>query len=290
MLQHVPLPLVDIGANLAHTSFAKDVDQVVEYARIEAGMQHAVLTTSSLRMLETNLSICRRHGFTCTLGIHPHNAEREFLDPLVFRSEMMRLLRQQDSSAAIVAVGETGLDYFRMFGSAEAQKACFEAHVALACELGMPLFLHEREAHVDFLEILDKFLIHDDQSNNKSLPVPAVVHCFTGTSAEAQAYVDRGFYIGITGYVGMKKRGKRLREDVLRRGVIPLERLMVETDCPYMVPDGCAHRLMQERRNEPVTLMDTVEVLARELNVSYEEVARATTANARSFFRLSVSI
>jgi len=281
--------LIDIGANLSHPAFKHDVRQVVEYARKHAGVERALLTTAYLKKHDAlrNFQLCDEHrGFRCTLGIHPHRAAEEFdvTNPGKFRSEMCRLLKQGGDRVA--AIGETGLDYFRMRAPKDAQMACFEAHVALACELRLPLFLHERDAHEDFLGVLDKFKGVDGK-----LPVEAVVHCFTGTAAAAREYVARGFYVGITGFVGMHKRGRELRKTVLGAGIVPLERLMVETDCPYMTPDGdgVSSKLVDPKRNEPVSLADTVTVIARELpggNVSFEDVARETTNNAsRVFFR-----
>jgi TatD DNase family protein len=284
--------LVDIGANLSHVCFKKDRGAVIEYARQEAGVEHAVLTTSSLKPhkdARRNFALCREHGFECTLGIHPCNAKSEFVDPETFRDAMGALLDGAPPDA-VVAVGVTGLDYFRISSSnpteraaeIEIQKACFEAHVALACKLRLPLFLHERSAHADFVQILDRF--RDGYTG--CLPVHGVVHCFTGTADEALAYVIRGLYVGLTGFVGMRDRGRVLRQTVLNEGIIPLELMMVGTDCPYMAPDGVRDLLVDPRRNEPVTLAATVDVIARELpgEVPYEQVANTTTQNAWRVF------
>jgi TatD family hydrolase len=285
--------LVDIGANLSHVCFKKDLGAVIEYARQEARVEGAVLTTSSLKPhkdARRNFALCRKHNCKCTLGIHPCNAKSEFVDPETFRDAMGALLDEAPTAKTVAAVGETGLDYFRISNSnpteraaeIEIQKACFEAHVALACKLSLPLFLHERSAHADFVQILDRFV---DEGTGR-LPVRCVVHCFTGTADEARAYVERGLYIGLTGFVGMRDRGRVLRQTVLNEGIIPLELMMVETACPYMAPDGVRDLLVDPKRNEPVTLADTVHVIARELpgEVTYEQVAITTTLNAWSFF------
>jgi len=285
--------LVDIGANLSHVSFEKDRGAVIEYARREACVKDAVLTTSSLKPhkdARRNFALCRKHGFKCTLGIHPCNAKSEFVDPETFRDAMGALLDEAPTADTVAAIGETGLDYSHISSSnpteraaeIEIQKACFEAHVALACKLRLPLFLHERSAHADFVQILDRFRDGD----TGRLPVHGVVHCFTGTADEARAYVVRGLYVGLTGFFGMRDRGRVLRQTVLNEGIIPLELMMVETNCPYMAPDGVRDLLVDPRRNEPVTLAATVDVIARELpgEVTYEQVASTTTLNASRVF------
>lgn len=282
---HPEHTLIDVGANLCHPCFDADLDEVVDYARKEAGVRHAVLTTTSLKPGKSatrNFAMCDRYGFVCTLGIHPHQADREFSDGVQFRHDALELL--ETGGERVVAIGETGLDYVRMKSSAAKQKACFEAHVALACELGLPLFLHQRGAHADFVQVLDRFR----DPITARLPVDAVVHCFTGSATEAREYVDRGFYIGVAGFVGMRKRGRALRETVLEAGIVPLDRLMVESDCPYMIPDQVAavDRLVDVGRNEPVTIMDTAIIIAGCLpgKPSFSIVAEATTRNAYDVF------
>ena len=159
----------------------------------------------------------------------------------------------------------------------------FSAHIAIAQELRLPLFLHERGAHADFIRVLDE-ICHGD-GTSKTLQCNAVVHCFTGTRNELREYLRRGFYIGLTGTVAMAKRGQVLR-DMLASGELPLDRLMVETDCPYMTPDRGHGLLMRDGRNEPATLRITVEEISKALGVSYEKVALATTENAIKFFGL----
>jgi TatD DNase family protein len=138
--------------------------------------------------------------------------------------------------------------------------------VKLACKLQMPLFIHEREAHNDLMKILMK---HVD------LP-PVVIHCFTGTEEELQTYIDADFYIGITGFVCMGSRGKKLRKFVNK---IPLNRLMIETDAPFMKPDGPGKCL-------PEHLVLVAKELAKLYKISYEELCRITSDNAKRFFRI----
>jgi TatD family hydrolase len=259
------MSLVDIGANLAHKLLVRDLSSVLSYAVSVSKLCACVITTTQLNDLQRNVDLCRQYEgvlrMACTVGIHPHNASS--FSPAAI--EIMRKSLQQ-CAYTVVAVGETGLDYNRMFSSPEQQVASFRAHVALACELRKPLFLHERDAHKDFLSVLDSF---------ENLP-PVVVHCFTGNDREASAYLRRGFFLGLTGFVAMSGRGQALRS-MLTAGTIPLERIMVETDCPFMAPDGSSHMLMNARRNEPVTLSVTVKVVAECLGVPYDEVASSTT-------------
>lgn len=276
-----PQRLIAIGENLCDKTFKDDVQAVFEYARGEHGVSNMVLTTSDLRAsLEQNLRLCRApwagKALTCTVGLHPHKA-REFKGPSTL-AEMRRIV--SNNKGVVVAIGETGLDFNRDFSPREKQVESFAAHVALAQELRLPLFLHERDAHVEFLRVLDGF----DPSR-----CHAVVHCFTGTRDELREYLRRGLYVGLTGTVAMAKRGLGLR-DMLAAGELPLERLMVETDCPYMTPDGAHDLLMRSGRNEPATLSVTVRTIADALGVSYEKVARATTENAIRFFGLDASV
>src|SRR5581483_1449708 len=146
-----------------------------------------------------------------TAGVHPHHAS-------AFDGDTETLLRGLHALDEVKAVGETGLDYHRNFSPREAQLFAFERQLALAVECGKPLFLHQRDAHADFLACMD---------NVRGRIGPAVVHCFTGESAELDDYLDRGFHIGITGWICDERRGTHLRELVKR---IPSDRLMLETD------------------------------------------------------------
>lgn len=287
------LILIDIGANLCHACFRNDLHEVIDYAQREAGVRRYIATTTSLKrhIVLRNFELCDKYPgvVSCTLGIHPHNAASEFTGNLdAFQKRMRELLREGGDK--VVAVGETGLDYYRMKASPKVQLACFDAHVEMACETGKPLFLHERDAHADFLDVLDKYMIDVPVADKpgetiKRLPVPAVVHCFTGTAAQCKSYLDRGFYVGLTGYVAIKARGRHLRE-ALASGQIPLDRLMVETNCPYMIPDGTQGMLVDVSRNESVTLRDTVNTIAKAMNKTPREVADATSQNARIVFNI----
>lgn len=262
-----PYPLIDIGLNLANHRFSSDWRQVVARAHA-AGVERFILTGTSLRISrEVALLTEEMAPGTAyfTAGVHPHYASELGADGLADLRELL-------SHANAVAVGETGLDYNRDLSPRNVQRAALEAQVDLACTLNKPLFLHEREAAQDLLAILDNF--------NDRLP-KCVVHCFTGTEAEAQRYIERGFYVGITGWVGQKKRNQNLLQ-ALR--VIPPARTMLETDAPYLTPPGYAPSIAG--RNEPAALARVAELLAEARGVPVEQIRADAYAATMAFFGL----
>ncbi len=269
------MDLIDIGANLTHDSFDHDRDAVLQRAR-EAGIVRMVVTGASREHSPKALALAQAHpGFLfATAGVHPHHAV-EYTDEC--DAEMRALLAHPE----VVAVGECGLDYFRDFSPRPAQRRAFERQLQVAAELaaidgvGKPLFLHQREAHDDFIAMMKDF---DGKLG------PAVVHCFTGTREELFDYLDRDWHIGITGWLCDERRGQHLRELVKS---IPANRLMIETDSPYLLPRTVKPQ-PSHRRNEPMYLAHIVEELARDRGQEVEAVAKATTATARDFFRLPV--
>jgi TatD DNase family protein len=227
-----------------------------------------VVTGTSLAATAAAIDLSQRHPglLFATAGIHPHHA-------MELDAEALRHLRELAVHPAVVAVGECGLDYFRNFSPREAQLEAFRQQLALAVSLDKPLFLHQRDAHGDFLAVLSEFL--------PRLP-PAVAHCFTGTLEEAKAYLDRGLLIGITGWLCDERRGLHLRE-VVR--YIPADRLMIETDAPYLLPRSLRPR-PTSRRNEPAFLTEVLRAVADCRGETPEAVARNTTRCAEGFFRL----
>jgi TatD DNase family protein len=173
----------------------------------------------------------------------------------------------------VVAVGECGLDYFRDFSPRPAQRRAFEMQLQIAAETGKPVFLHQRDAHADFMAIMKQF---DGKLG------PSVVHCFTGTREELFDYLDQDWFVGITGWLCDERRGLHLRELVKH---IPANRLMIETDAPYLLPRTVKPQ-PSHRRNEPMYLAHIVEELARDRGEAVSDVAAATTAAANAFFRL----
>ncbi len=261
------MELIDIGANLGHESFAHDLVEVLARAR-SAGIVQMMVTGASREGSRDALRIARAHpGFLfATAGVHPHHA-------VEYTDECDVEMRELHQAPELLAVGECGLDYFRDLAPRPAQRRAFERQLQLAADLGKPLFLHQRDAHTDFLAQLRNF---------EGKLGPAVVHCFTGTREEMFECLDAGYYIGITGWLCDERRGLHLREIVKH---IPADRLLVETDSPYLLPRS-VRPMPSHRRNEPMFLPHIVEELARDRGESVEVTAAATTANARAFFRM----
>ncbi|MBA3541791.1 MAG: TatD family hydrolase [Deltaproteobacteria bacterium] len=257
--------LIDIGVNLTHRSFADDHDRVVDRA-VAAGVTALILTgTSEATSRSAQVLAAARPGVLfSTAGVHPHDARH--CDDATIES-----LRSIARLPAVVAIGECGLDFNRDFSPREVQERVFEQQLGLAAELGLPVFLHERDAHARFVAIL--------RAHRASL-VDAVVHCFTGTAAELDVYLEVGACIGITGWICDERRGRDLRKLTSR---IPLDRLMIETDAPFLAPRDLRPRVS---RNEPAYLPHILAAIAGERAESIEVIAAATTATARRVFRL----
>jgi TatD DNase family protein len=267
------MSLIDIGANLTHDSFDRDREAVLDRAR-QAGVVQMVVTGASREHSPLALQLAQQHpGFLyATAGVHPHHAT-EYTD------ECDAQMRALHSHPEVVAVGECGLDYFRDFSPRPAQRKAFERQLQIDVETGRtadarkPLFLHQRDAHEDFMAMMKNF---------EGRLGPAVVHCFTGTRAELFDYLDQDWYVGITGWLCDERRGEHLRELVKH---IPADRLLVETDAPYLLP-RTLKPMPKDRRNEPMYLSHIVEELARDRGEDIAAVAAQTTTNARAFFRL----
>lgn len=259
--------LIDIGANLAHDSFDEDREAMMQRA-FDAGVRRMVVTGSCDDSNPRAAELAEQSNGTlfATAGVHPHHAADydENSDALI-RS---LLLRPQ-----VVAVGECGLDYFRNFSPRDAQQDAFGRQLSIAVDTKLPLFLHQRDAHDDFLTQLDPVL--SDISN-------AVAHCFTGSENELRAYVERDLYIGITGWICDERRGRNLQEIV---SIIPDTRLMIETDAPYLLPRTLRPK-PKTRRNEPCYLPEVLRVIAACRNQSVEHVANISRQNAEHFFSL----
>jgi TatD DNase family protein len=261
------MQLIDIGANLTHESFRADFDAVLERARAHS-VDRIIVTGASAGGSRAARELARAHpGFlSATAGVHPHHAHE-------YDDATDALLRELVATPDVKAVGETGLDYFRDYSPHAAQIAAFERQLAIAVDSGKPLFLHQRDAHADFIACLDK--IRDRIGR-------AVVHCFTGERAELIDYLDRDFYIGITGWICDERRGQHLRELVK---LIPADRLMIETDAPYLLPRDL-HPKPSHRRNEPMYLAHICATVAAARAEPVETTALRATSNASAFFAL----
>ena len=259
--------MIDIGLNLSHDSFDADREAVWQRA-LDAGVSRAILTGASREHSPKALALARnRPGeWFATAGVHPHHA-------LEYTDECDAQMRALQLHPEVVAVGECGLDYCRDFSPRPAQRRAFEQQLQIAADTGKPLFLHQRDAHADFMTTMQNF---DGRLG------PAVVHCFTGTREELFDYLDQDWYIGITGWLCDERRGQHLRELVRH---IPAHRLMVETDAPYLLP-RTLRPLPKDRRNEPAFLAHIVAELARDRGEDVTVTAATTSAAATAFFRL----
>ncbi len=258
--------LIDIGANLTHDSFAADCGAVL--ARAEAaGVTGMVVTGSSLACSRAALVLAQAHphALRSTAGVHPHHAAHQAPSAL---AELATLW----DAPEVVAIGETGLDFFRDFSPRSEQERVFEWHLEQAAYTGLPLFLHERDAHARFLPMI---------RTCRDLLSDAVVHCFTGDRAALYAYLDLGMYVGITGWICDERRGAHLLELVRD---IPAEHLLIETDSPYLLPRDLRPR-PRDGRNEPAFLPHVLAAVARARGDDPALLTQQTTTNARRFFR-----
>lgn len=257
--------LLDIGLNLAHDSFDQDREAVIQRAA-DAGVTRMVITGSSLASTHAAIALVQAHPtrMRCTAGVHPHHAVE--LDEMQLRA-FDELARRPE----VVAVGECGLDYFRNFSPHEAQLKAFEEQLTLAGRVRKPVFLHQRDAHQDFVTVMRKY---------RSQLTGGVAHCFTAGLDEARAYLDLDLYIGITGWICDERRGHHLRE-VVRQ--IPAERLLIETDAPYLLPRDLQPK-PQSRRNEPMYLPHVLMAVADARGESADALAEITTSNALRLF------
>ena len=243
--------LVDIGANLAHDSFDDDRDDVLRRAA-DAGVSRIVVTGSSDDSNEKAARLAEQHPgvLSSTAGVHPHHASD-------YSGDSDALIRTLAAAGRIVAVGECGLDYFRN----------------IAADTGLPVFLHQRDAHDDFVEMLEPMLPRLSR---------AVAHCFTGEHESLREYLAMGLYIGVTGWICDERRGTHLKDIV---SIVPDDRLMLETDAPYLLPRTIEPK-PKTRRNEPMYLREVLRVVAKARGQSEAHVARVTTENAVTFFGL----
>ncbi len=268
MPDSIAAPLIDIGANLGHESFDTDLDAVLERARA-AGILHLLVTGTSPASTAKALDLTTQFPalLSATSGVHPHEAQH--CDAEAF-AEIAKLA----AHASVKAVGETGLDFNRDFSPRAIQESVFEQHLELAAHLGKPVFLHQRDAHSRFLPIL--------RNQRDSLSAGGVVHCFTGERHELYDYLDLDMHIGITGWICDERRGAHMLEFLHD---IPLDRLLLETDAPYLLPRTLRPR-PKSRRNEPAMLPEVLKVAAQAMKLDAELIARHTTANARRLFAL----
>ncbi|HJP05494.1 MAG: hydrolase TatD [Chromatiales bacterium] len=260
--------LIDIGANLTHDSFDADRDEVLARARA-AGVQRLVITGASDDGNRKAAELAATHPgvLYATAGVHPHHASD-------YTAESGTRIRELAGRTDVVAVGECGLDYFRTFSPQDAQRDAFRAQLEIAAATGKPVFLHQRDAHDDFVKILNAHIAGISGG---------VAHCFTGTAAQMHTYLELGLYIGVTGWVCDERRGHDLQEAVRE---LPPERLLLETDAPYLMPRDLPEKL-SARRNEPCVLPHILKAVAGLMDRDEAEIAAAATRNSEKLFGLN---
>ncbi len=261
--------MIDIGINIINKQFRNDVRSTIERA-VNANVSNMILTGTSIENSQKAIGLSGQNPgvLYSTVGIHPHNAKT--IDDQT-KGKLADLLDKPN----VVAVGECGLDFDRDFSPRPMQEKCFKLHLELALETQKPLFLHERAAFTRFNDIITNY---SGKISN------AVVHCFTGSLKEVKVYLDQGFYIGFTGAISDARRFNHLKEVV---NYVPLDRLMIETDSPFMLPKNIDSKLLNpknKRRNEPAFLPFVAESIAQFKKVSVGDVIAETTENAKSFF------
>lgn len=255
--------LVDHHCHIDRPEFATDLEGVVARAAA-AGVGILVNISTRIRKLDHLISVVERFpNVYGTVGTHPHYAHEELDIPV---TEIVRLSRHPK----IVGIGEAGLDYYYKHSTPEAQAQGFRNHIAAARETGLPLEIHTREADADTIRILE-----DEHAKG---PFPAILHCYTGGPELARRAVELGLYVSFTGVVTFKK------SEALRAiaNDVPLDRLLVETDAPYLAPEPYRGKL-----NEPAYVVHTAAALAEARGISAAELARATTEN---FFRIYTKV
>jgi len=260
--------LIDIGINLTHESFSNDSEAVLERAR-RAGVSHLVITGSSLASspAAATLAATAPSRLSSTAGVHPHCASE-------LTAAGLESLRALLCLPHVVAAGECGLDYYRDLSPRVTQRHAFEAQLGLAIDSAKPLFLHERDAHLDFVDMI--------KAAGRDRP-RAVAHCFTGDRAALERYLELDLYIGITGWICDERRGLHLRELV---PLIPANRLMIETDAPYLLP-RTLKLPRAPRRNEPMYLPEVCRVVSEARGETMALTAAHTSATAVEFFGLT---
>jgi TatD DNase family protein len=263
--------LIDIGINLAHDSFDRDRDAVIARAA-QAGVVQMIVTGSSGPSTRQAIELAQSHSgvLFATAGVHPHHASE-------LSDELLAQLRQLATLPEVVAVGECGLDYFRDLAPRAVQQKAFHRQLELAALAGKPVFLHQRDAHADFAAILGE--------HRKAL-VGGVAHCFTGSREELTAYLEMDLAIGITGWICDERRGSHLLP-LMRE--IPADRLLLETDGPYLLPRDLPTK-PESRRNEPAYLPHIAATVARARGTTVEELARSSSEATRRLFGLPAAI
>ena len=258
--------IADIACNFTSDRFDNDLDEVINQAIVN-NITKFGLICSRLSDIDKLLEIYNRYSkdMFFTIGVHPHHANE-------INEEYLKKLKEVINNNNPHAIGETGLDFFRNLSTYEEQIFAFEEQIKIAIDTNKPLFLHQRDSHDDFIKILRKY----SSDINKS-----VVHCFTGTKEQLNDYLELDCYIGVTGWICDAKRNVELRKTIKN---IPLERLMIETDCPYLIPKNLEEK-PKNNRNEPTYLNHIANEVAILMKKDINDIREKTYKTSLSFFQ-----
>jgi len=253
--------IIDTHAHLSLPQFDKDRTEVIKRAR-DAGIKHIITVGTDSDDCRKAVALAQEHDFiSAAVGIHPHDAK-------TINAETYSLLRELAADNNVVAIGEIGLDFYRNLSSQEIQVQHFREQLWLAREVSLPVIIHDREAHQEVLKILQE---------EKTATMGGVIHCFSGDWEMAKACLDMGFYISIPGTITFKKSDayhKLVRD-------LPLDRMLVETDCPFLAPYP-----FRGKRNEPAYVQYVAKAVAGIKGLGCEALAEITTQNAQKLFNL----
>lgn len=256
--------MFDACVNLHNEQFSENPWAVVERG-FEAGLTGMGLTGSCLESSRLAIELARKepNKLCATVGLHPHSAKD-------CTPELMDTFHEMLKTPIVRAVGECGLDHFRNLSTPQEQRRCFIAHLNLARDLDKPLFLHQRDAFEEFIDIMD----------THAPDVPTLVHCFTDGLTELNALLERGYFVGITGWIADTRRNQALLDAIPH---LPLDRMLIETDAPWLTPRNIP-KFRKLRSNEPKYLSYVVEAISQATGHSIEDIVKHSTQNARQFF------
>ena len=257
--------MIDICCNLTHPALNSQLPNILERAR-QADVQTMVIPGSNVEDSGTALKLANQYknSLWACAGVHPHHAAQ-------WNDASYATLKRLAADTKVLAIGETGLDYYRNLSTPKTQQFVFEKQIELAVDTALPLFMHQRDAHEDFINILRP---HRKHISN------AVVHCFTGNRAMLDDYMDMDLYIGVTGWICDERRAKDLRNTIT---TIPDNRLMLETDAPYLIPRTLGKRFYS-KPNEPAFLPHIARNIAQRRNVEINDLIAQTVNNSCNFY------
>jgi TatD DNase family protein len=260
--------MIDIGVNLTNSRFDKEIETVINNAK-QAGLKKLIVTGTNLAESERALTLASSYPdfLYSTAGVHPHDAK-------TFTPETLKRLKELTSQPQVKAIGECGLDFNRNFSTPAEQEHAFVQQLELAVECQLPVFMHERDANERFIELLTPYI--------KQLP-NAVLHCFTGSQIELERCLALDLHIGITGWICDERRGQHLLELVK---MIPNDRLMIETDSPYLLPRSIRPK-PKSSRNEPKYLPFIAQTIATARQQDLQTLIEETEKTSNAFFNLT---